>query len=164
MKTTLRTLLYLALIVWIGAEVFFPVVAAITFKTLRPDTHTAGTIVGQLLRILHSMGLVSGIVILALLALAPAWHIYRPKAVLAPMVAVLLMLIGTAYSQFIIIPHMERDRITAGGAIDSTNPNDPNTADFNKLHVRSTRVESVVILLGLATVVMIAYAETLPDF
>ena len=79
MKTVLRTLLYLALIVWLGAEVFFPVVAAITFMTLQPDTHTAGTIVGHLLRILHGMGLVSGLVVLALLALAPAWGIYKPK-------------------------------------------------------------------------------------
>jgi len=72
LKTLLRTLLYLALIVWLGAEIFFPVVAAITFTTLRPDTHTAGQIVGQLLRILHGMGMVSGMVALALLALAPA--------------------------------------------------------------------------------------------
>ncbi len=54
MKTLLRTLLYLALIVWLGAEIFFPVVAAITFGTLPGDTHTAGTIVGELLRILHA--------------------------------------------------------------------------------------------------------------
>ena len=53
MKIVLRTLLYLALIVWLGAEIFFPVVAAITFNTLLPDTHTAGTIVGHLLGILH---------------------------------------------------------------------------------------------------------------
>jgi hypothetical protein len=38
MKTLFRTLLYLALIIWLGAEIFFPVVAAITFETLRPDT------------------------------------------------------------------------------------------------------------------------------
>ena len=47
MKTLLRTLLYLALIVWLGAEIFFPVVAAITFGTLQGATHTAGTIVGE---------------------------------------------------------------------------------------------------------------------
>ena len=92
MKTLLRTLLYLALIVWLGAEIFFPIVAAITFTTLRPDTHTAGTIVGQLLRILHGMGLVSGMVALALLALAPAWGIYKPRAVLAPMALLVLMI------------------------------------------------------------------------
>ena len=75
MKTLLRTLLYLALIVWLGAEAFFPIVAAITFNTLLPDTHTAGAIVGQLLRIVHGMGLVCAMVALALLALAPAWAI-----------------------------------------------------------------------------------------
>ena len=67
MKTLLRSLLYIALIVWMGAEIFFPVIAAVTFNTLLPDTHTAGTIVGHLLRILHGMGLVSGIIVLALL-------------------------------------------------------------------------------------------------
>jgi len=78
MKTLLRSLLYLALIVWLGGEIFFPVVAAITFMTLQTDTHTAGTIVGELLRILHGMGLVSGMIALALLALFPAWGIYKP--------------------------------------------------------------------------------------
>jgi len=78
MKTLLRTLLYLSLVVWLGAEIFFPIVAAITFQTLQPDTHKAGAIVGELLHILHGMGLVSGMVALALLALAPAWAIYKP--------------------------------------------------------------------------------------
>ena len=59
MKTLFRTLLYLALMVWLGAEIFFPIVAATTFGVLQPNTHTAGAIVGQLLRILHGMGLVS---------------------------------------------------------------------------------------------------------
>src|ERR1700678_134029 len=106
MKTLLRTLLYLALIVWLGAEIFFPIVAAITFTTLHPDTHTAGTIVGQLLRILHGMGLVSGMVALALLALAPAWGIYKPRNVLFPTAFVVLMIVLTLYAQFGIIPAM----------------------------------------------------------
>src|SRR5208283_3269093 len=106
MKTFLRTLLYLALIVWLGAEIFFPVVAAITFTTLRPDTHTAGSIVGELLRILHGMGLVSGMVALAVLALAPAWGIYKARTVLAPMSLLVLMIGLTVYSQFAIIPAM----------------------------------------------------------
>jgi hypothetical protein len=159
MKTLLRTLLYLALIVWLGAEVFFPVVAAITFMTV-PDTHTAGTVVGHLIRILHDMGLVSGIVALILLALAPAWNIYKPKTVLAPMVLLVIMLACTAYSQWGIIPAMERDRIAAGGAIDTQNRASPLTADFNRLHNRSTTVEEAVLLLGVATVVLVAYAES----
>jgi Domain of unknown function (DUF4149) len=160
MKTLLRTLLYLALIVWLGAEVFFPVVAAITFMTLPGQTHVAGSIVGQLLRILHSMGLVAGIVALALLALAPAWNIFKPRTVLAPMVLLLLMLIATAYSQFGIIPAMERDRIAAGGAIATSDTGSPLTANFNRLHNLSTKVEGAVLLLGLLTVIFVARAES----
>src|SRR5450631_2223528 len=98
MKTLLRSLLYLALIVWLGAEIFFPVVAAVTFSSLQPNTHAAGTFVGQLLRILHGMGLVSGMVALALLALAPAWGIYKPRNVLLPMSIVILMIVLTVYA------------------------------------------------------------------
>ena len=160
MKTLLRTLLYFALIVWLGAEIFFPVVAAITFTTLVPDTHTAGTIVGHLLRILHGTGLVSGVVALGLLALAPAWNIYKPRNVLAPMILVVMMMLFTAYSQYIIIPAMERDRIAAGGAIDTNDPANANTADFNKLHNRSEHVEMMILLLGVGTVVTVAWAES----
>jgi len=161
MRTLLRTLLSLSLIVWMGAEIFFPIVAAITFNTLRPDTHTAGTIVGQLLRILHGMGLVAGMVALAVLALAPAWGIYKPRAVLAPMVLLIVMIGATVYSQFGIIPAMERDRQAAGGAIDTADITNPNTVHFNKLHKRSELVEETVLLLGLATVVLVAWAEGL---
>ena len=160
MKTLLRTLLYLALIVWIGAEVFFPVVAAITFTTLHPDTHSAGLIVGHLLLILHRMGLVSGMVLLALLLLAPAFGVFRPRIALAAIIPIFLMIALTSFSQFIILPSMERDRIAAGGAIDTSNPDNSITAHFNRLHNRSENVEGAIVLLGLATVVLIAIAES----
>ena len=160
MKTLLRTMLYLALIVWLGAEIIFPVVAAVTFISLQPNTHAAGNIVGQLLRILHGMGLVSGMIALALLALAPAWGIYKPRAVLPPMGLVVLMIVLTAFSQFVIIPSMEKDRIAAGGAIDTNDVANPNTIDFNKLHNRSETVEEAVLLFGLLTVILVAKAET----
>src|SRR5580700_3456939 len=160
MKTLLRALLFLALIVWIGAEIFFPVVAAVTFGSLPGATHTAGSIVGELLRILHGMGIVSGLVLLALMALAPAWAIYKPHSVLAPMILVVLMLACTAYSQYGIIPAMERDRTAAGGAIDTLDTTNPTTVHFNKLHNRSEHIELAVLLLGLATVVLVARAES----
>ena len=160
MKTLLRSLLYLALMVWLGAEIFFPIVAAVAFNTLRPDTHTAGTIVRQLLTILHGMGLVSGMVAMALLALAPAWVIYKPRAVLAPMGLVLAMVALTVWAQFGIIPAMERDRMAAGGAIDAADANDPGRRHFEHLHNVSEHVEEAILLLGLATVVLLARAET----
>ena len=160
MKTLLRTLLYLALIVWLGAEVFFPITAAVAFSTLRPDTHAAGLIVRQLLTILHGMGLVSGMVAMALLALAPAWGIYKPRTVLAPMALIFVMIGLTLYAQFGIIPAMEQDRVNAGGAINTMDTANPTTIHFNKLHNRSEHVEEIILLLGLATVVFVAKAET----
>jgi hypothetical protein len=160
MKTLLRSLLFLALIVWLGAEIFFPIVAATSFGVLRPDTHTAGTIVGHLLRILHGMGLGAGFVALVVLALAPAMGVYRRRAVLAPMVLLAGMAGLTVYSQFVVIPAMERDRIAAGGVIDALDAANPIRLDFEKLHKRSESVEEIILLLGLATVVLVARAET----
>jgi hypothetical protein len=159
MKTFIRTVLYLALIVWLGAEIFFPIVAAVTFSSLMPDTHAAGTIVGGLLRILHGIGLVCGVVAMAVLALAPTFGVYRQRTVMAPMVFLLVMIAGTAYSQYGIIPAMERDRIAAGGAIDAVPADNPNRIHFNQLHNRSEFVEEAVLLFGLITVVLVARAE-----
>jgi hypothetical protein len=99
-------------------------------------------------------------VALALLALAPAWGIYKPKIALVPMILLVVMIALTAYSQYGIIPAMERDRIAVGGAIDTSDTSNPSTADFNKLHNRSEHVEEAILLLGLAVVVLVAKAET----
>ncbi len=160
MKTLIRTLLMLALIVWLGAEIFFPVVAAVTFGQLAPNTHAAGQIVGALLRILHTIGSGAGLVALALLALSPAWGLYKAKSVL-PAMALLLMMVGlTSYSQHGIMPQMERDRVAAGGAIDLAPANNPARMDFNRLHERSTQVEEAVLLMGIVVVVLVAHAES----
>ena len=155
-------MLSLSLIVWLGAEIFFPIVAAITFETLRPDTHAAGAIVGHLLRILHGMGVVSGLVALAVLALS-AKGIGKPRAVLVPMALLLLMIGLTLYSQYSIIPTMERDRIAVGGAINAADATNSSRVHFDKLHHRSVYVEEAVLLLGLATVVLVSRVENSRD-
>jgi hypothetical protein len=76
------------------------------------------------------------------------------------MALVVLMTGCTLYSQFGIIPAMERDRMAAGGAIDTADTANPNTIDFNKLHNRSENVEMAILLLGVATVVFVARAES----
>jgi uncharacterized membrane protein len=163
MKTLIRTLLMLALIVWLGAEIFFPVVAAVSFGQLASQplgAHQAGMIVRALLSIVHGMGMVCGVVLLALLALAPAWGIFRARHVLAPMVLVVAMIAATAYSQFWIIRAMEKDRLAApNGAIDSLPQNDPARVQFNALHQRSTQVEGAVVVLGILTVALVGFAE-----
>jgi hypothetical protein len=143
-----------------GCGDIFPAVAAITFGQLTPDTHAAGQIVVALLRIVHGMGLVCGVVLLALLALAPAWGIFKPRSVLAPMALLLVMVALTAYSQFGIIAAMERDRQAVGGVMDAAPADNPARVHFNALHRRSTNVKGAVLLLGIAVVALVAHAET----
>ena len=76
------------------------------------------------------------------------------------MVLVGFMMACTVYSRYVIIPAMDRDLASAGGTIDVADPTNAITADFNRLHNRSERVEMMVLLLGLATVVLVAKAET----
>lgn len=160
MKTLLRALILLCLIVWLGAELFFPAVAGITFATLSPDTHTAGRIVGSCLRLLHVEGLAAGVLLILLLATARLRGVYSRRAVFAPMVLLALMLALTLVSQFGIMPRMETYRIRAGGAIDLAAPDDPARVAFNRLHRLSTHVEEGVLLLGLATLVLLARADS----
>jgi hypothetical protein len=154
MKTAIRALILLLIILWLGGVLFFPVVAATAFGSL-PDTHTAGTIVAKCLRVLHYEGLFSGAVIVLLLLVAQFIKAV-PRSVAAPVVMTLIMLGLTAFSQFSIIPRMENYRIAAGGAIDAVPRNDPNRMAFNKLHGVSEKVEEGVLLAGVVLVILVA--------
>jgi len=154
MKTLLRTLVWLALIVWLGGLFFFPVAASAAFGTIA-DTHTAGTIVAKCLNVLHHEGLYAGCLIVVLLAIGMVTRIFRPSIVVG-IVVTLVMLGLTAFSQYSIIPHMEKDRIAAGGAIDSVPQSDPRHADFDRLHRDSEHLEETVMLCGVILVVLLA--------
>lgn len=154
MKAFLRTFLWLCLIVWFGGLLFFPVTAWAAFSTIA-DTHAAGTIVAKSLAVLHHEGLVAGCLIILLLVIGRAARLFSNLAI-AGIVITLLMLGLTAFSQFSIIPRMERDRIAVGGAIDSVPRTDPHHVDFDRLHNTSERVEEFVMLGGVLLVVLFA--------
>jgi hypothetical protein len=154
MKTTLRALILLLIVLWIGGIMFFPIVAATAFSSL-PDTHAAGTIVGKCLRILHEEGLFSGMLLVVLLVIASRVDASGRHAAL-PVLVTSIMLVLTAFSQFWIIPRMESYRLAAGGAIDAVAANDPNRVAFNRFHVISERVEEGVLVAGLVLVFLIA--------
>lgn len=154
MKTTIRAIILLLIILWLGGVMFFPIVAANAFGSL-PDTHAAGTIVAKCLRVLHYEGLFSGAIIVILLLVSQAVRAL-PRSVIIPVVLVLIMLGLTAYSQFSIIPRMESDRIAAGGAIDAVPPTNSYRMDFNRLHSESEHVEEGVLLAGVIFVILFA--------
>src|SRR5580692_637759 len=154
MKTFLRALILLLIVLWLGGVMFFPVVAATAFTSL-PDTHAAGTVVGKCLRILHHEGLFAGTLLVLLLLVAHRVRAYT-KSVSLPVIFAFVMLGLTAFSQFWIIPRMEDRRIAAGGAIDAATPDNPDRIAFNKLHIVSERVEEGVLLAGIVLVALLA--------
>ncbi len=159
MKTFLRTLILLAIVVWLGGLLFFPIVAAISFGTLAGNTHDAGAIVGACLRVLHKEGLVCGVVLVMLLLAGKVRGLYT-RSIYPAILAVVVMLALTSYSQYNIIPRMENYRVAAGGVISAVPMEDPNRAAFDRLHQESTRVEEGVMLAGLVFVVLLARSES----
>jgi hypothetical protein len=142
-----RFLMLLALAVWVGALIFFPVVAQVSFSVL-PSAHLAGLVVRDSLIALHWMGMVAGVIFIACSLIESRfeqgrWSTFRESHLL-----VLLMLVLTAISQFHIIPRMDSVRLAAG-EMNQLSPDDAIRAQFDHLHAWSTRVESTVLVLGI---------------
>jgi hypothetical protein len=152
----LRFLMLLALIVWVGGLIFFPVVAGTAFSVL-PTTHLAGLVVRRSLVISHWMGIVSGIVFLLCSMLYNRVGSGSARLFAARHVLICLMLALTLISQFGIIPRMDAMRASVA-EIGSLPAENPVRAQFDALHVWSTRVEGGVLLLGLLAVYMTASA------
>ena len=137
----------LALIVWLGGVIFFPVVAQTAFSVL-PTRQLAGSVVGRSLGILHWMGMVSGVVFLVSSLLVSRLstgeaHVFAPRNVL-----ICMMLLLTLISQFGVIPRMDAIRASIG-EVNAVPIDNPARMQFDALHHWSTRIESGVILLGL---------------
>jgi len=144
----------LSLAVWLGALIFFPVVAQNSFTTL-PSAHLAGLVVrGSLLK-LHWMGLGCGVVFLACSLLYNRVLLGRKRALALSHILVVGMLALTALSQFRIIPQMEALRVTAG-EINALAASDPLRMQFDSLHAWSTRVEGTVLVLGIIVLYLVS--------
>ncbi len=161
MRTLFHSLVYLALGIWLGALVFFgAVLAPIAFSQLPPlfatpaaGIHAAGLIVGGSLVRLHWMGLLCGVVFLAVVVVARAHY----RSIIPQAALVLVMMALTAYSQFSIIPRMDTARDSVGGNVDAVAANNPGRQIFDRLHRTSTRVEGLVLLCGLGALIATAH-------
>ena len=171
MRTLVRSLILLGLVVWIGGLIFFgAVVAPVAFGTVMPmfsdpatGLHIAGTMVRESLIRLHDIGLVCGVILLLLIIIERTARTTRRSIArhsIAPQLVLLAaMLALTAYSQFSVIPRMDSLRIQAGPALDNPAASDPAKVDFNRLHNLSTRMEGIVFLCGLGLIVLYSRPE-----
>jgi hypothetical protein len=147
--SSLRFLMFLSLIAWVGGIIFLSFVEAPTAFSQLPSRHMAGSVVGHSLGILHWMGLFSGVVFLGSSLLLASLTTGSAKPLALRNVLVCGMLLLTAVSQFGISPKMASLR--AGfGDIDTVPPTDPGRLQFDALHVRSVRLEVAVLVLGIA--------------
>jgi Domain of unknown function (DUF4149) len=164
MQTVLRALRLYAMVAWVGGLIFFAfVVAPVAFHSLA-SAHQAGLVVGGTLRVLHLIGLVSGVVFYAATSLL--W--FRAEVPARVSFAIQLVLTGvmlavTAYSQFRILPAMEHDRAVTGGEIETASLENVGRVDFERLHVLSERLEGTVLFCGLGVVFFLSRESQWPE-
>jgi uncharacterized membrane protein len=144
MKTFLMWLQFLALSLWLGADVFLSFVVAPGAFRILPSRDQAGAIVGHSLTVMHLGGIVAGLVFLAARVIRA-----RSFASLATPAAICVafMIVFTAISQSSISPRMAALR-TQMGSIEATSSESPLLAAFTRLHAVSVTLESAVLLAG----------------
>jgi uncharacterized membrane protein len=142
----LRTLEFLCLGLWFGADVFLSfVVAPGAFRVLG-SRDAAGAMVGFALGRMHLVGVICGV----LLLLARLIRTRTFAGFAAPVVLCVVLMIGlTVASQVAVSPRMAMLRVQMG-SIQATAEDSPLLAEFGRLHRLSVLLESGVLLAGLA--------------
>jgi uncharacterized protein DUF4149 len=157
MPFLLRAIRLLTIVIWVGGLIFFAFVEAQVAFHIMGTAPPFGALIAGSIGALNQMGQICGLLFaLSTLVLCSRAGTTGRKLLLAQALLVFLMMAATAVVQLRIVPAMERDRIAAGGEIDSAPPDNPARSDFNSMHTLSEEVEGTVLLLGLATVILMA--------
>ena len=146
MTTFFRTIEFLSLSLWLGADAFLSFVVAPGAFAILGNRDAAGMMVGFSLARLHFAGIFLGLVFLvARLARKQDFGSFTGAAALC----VVLMVLLTATSQFTVSSRMEalkREMVS----VQNTPETDSRRVEFNQLHHCSVAFEGAVLLLGLA--------------
>ncbi|MGO9517495.1 MAG: DUF4149 domain-containing protein [Candidatus Korobacteraceae bacterium] len=150
-----RYLMLLSLVVWIGGLIFFAFVVAPTVFAVLPTRQLAGNVVARSLGILHWMAISCGFVfvITSMLDSRVVNGVAQPFAVRNLLIYAMIIL--TLVGMFAIASRMLELRQQMG-VIDDVPHDNPLRVEFNRLHVWSTRIESSVLVLGLALLYLTA--------
>jgi len=144
--TFFRTIEFLSLSLWLGADAFLSFVVAPGAFAILGSRDAAGMMVGYSLGRLHFAGIFLGLVFLAArLARTQDFGSFTSPAALC----VVLMVLLTATSQSTVSSRMEtlkKEMVS----VQNTPETDPRRVEFNRLHHRSVAFEGAVLLLGLA--------------
>jgi uncharacterized membrane protein len=151
MQTILRSIEFLSLSLWLGADAFLSFVVAPGAFRLLGSRDLAGMFVGYSLARVHFAG-----IFLGLLFLIARFVRTRDFASFATAAAfcVVLMVVLTATSQITVSNRMENLKKQMV-SVQNTPEGDPRRVEFSRLHHTSVAFESAVLLLGLATMFLL---------
>jgi len=148
-----RFFMLLSLVLWVGGIAFFAFVLAPTVfhPGILPSRQLAGAVVSRSLGLLHWLGLTCGLVFLvtSIIDSQVTNSVASPFAARNLLVGAMIVL--TLISMFAISTRMlalRNDMVF----IDNVPHDDARRVEFNRLHVWSTRLESTILLLGLAVI------------
>ena len=134
-----------------GSIIFFIIFTAGIFSVM-PTKDLAGVVVGYSLARLHILGIVAGCVyLIATVVLEKSVAaLVRPAALL-----VFFMIVCTMASQYGVIARMDALRAQMG-SVEAAAADSPLRVAFDRLHQYSVRLESAVLLSGLAALFLTA--------
>jgi hypothetical protein len=148
-RTRSRSLSFAAtclLAVWLGAALFFAAAVAPTAFDVLPTGALAGALVGRLLPPLFGVGMIAGLVALALELRDGATRSRLRAAAAAVLFA------ACAVAQFVIGGRIERLRAAAGAPMSVLAPEDPRRVAFGRLHALSVAALGAGMLAAAAAV------------
>lgn len=145
MNIFLRTVEFLALGLWLGADVFLSFVVAPGAFHVLASRDQAGALVGFALTRMHWGGIICGTIFLLTRAARVRWFsaLGSPAAL-----CVVIMMAATLVSQFALSPRMAGLR-TQMGSIEAASADSPLLSEFSRLHTMSVSLESIVLLAGI---------------
>lgn len=144
---------------WLGAAVFFVVMAQSAFQVL-PSHELAGLLVGRTLAILNYSGLgVAFVLILTSLIVAVGTNI---AGLWIERIMLVIFGLGCAVGQFVISWWMLLLRTQMGKPIDEVAADDPLRIQFDQLHQYSTWVMAAALAAALIAFIIISLRRITP--
>ena len=149
-----RFLMLLSLVVWVGGIIFFAFVVAPALFSVLPTRQLAGSVVTRCLGALHWIGVGCGVTFFVCSLLDGRTAMLRNGLIVG-------MLALTLLSQIVVGGRMQALRSNMGD-IDTVSVTDARRVEFNAMHQWSTRLEVVVLLLGLVAIYDLARRMDVP--
>jgi hypothetical protein len=151
MSNFLRTIEFLCVSLWLGADAFLSFVVAPGAFAVLADRDAAGLVVGYSLSRMHAGGMILGILFLVVRSVRTRsfGSLVAPAAL-----CVVSMLVLTAASQFTVSHRMAKLRREMV-SVQNTPEADARRVEFNRLHKASVTYEGAVLLLGFAVMFLL---------